>query len=109
MNLAISALALAIVAYLVPNFEFQSTTAIVISAVVLGTINTFIKPIIQLIALPLTLLTFGIAAFLINVFFLWFTSIIVPGFTISGFFSAVLGSLFLTFISWFLHKLEKTD
>ena len=106
-KLVINALALTVVAYLIPGFEFTGYMALVVAAVVLGVINTFIKPILQIIALPISIITFGIAAFLINVSLLMFASYIVPGFEIESFFVAVISSLALTFVSWFLHKLSK--
>ena len=107
MKLAINAFALAVVEYLIPGFEFDSTAAIVVAAVVMGVINTFFKPILHIIALPITLITFGIGAFLINVVLLWGASYVVPGFTIDRFLTAVIASLVLSLVSWFLHRLEK--
>jgi len=73
--------------------------------VAIGVANTFIKPILQIIFIPLTIITLGIAAFLINVFLLWGVSFIVPGFEIESFLSAVIGSIVLSLVSLFLNKL----
>ncbi|OGM27659.1 hypothetical protein A2962_01205 [Candidatus Woesebacteria bacterium RIFCSPLOWO2_01_FULL_39_61] len=105
IRLATSILALYIVDYLIPGFDFKDFWAIVVTAIVIGVINTFIKPILQLIALPISILTFGIAAFLINVFLLWLASSIVPGFYIANFTTAAIASIVLSLVSWFLHKL----
>lgn len=107
VRLAINVFALLIVAYVVPGFIIESLTAAVVAAVIIGVVNTFIRPVIQIIALPLTLLTFGIAAFLINVALLWAASLIVPGFLITNFLSAVAASILLSLTSWFLHKLAQ--
>jgi putative membrane protein len=105
IRLAINVFALLVVEYLVPGFFLADLTSAVVAAVVIGVVNTFIRPIIQLIALPITLLTFGITAFLINVVLLWLTSKFVPGFEIASFTTAIIASIVLTFVSWFLHKL----
>lgn len=105
VRLAVNVFALLIVEYLVPGFVLTSLSAAVVAAVVIGIVNTFIKPIVQLIALPLSLLTFGIVAFLINVVLLYLTSKFVPGFEIASFTTAIIASLVLSMVSWFLHKL----
>ena len=106
IKLAINTFALLIVEYLVPGFVLTDINAAVVTAVVIGIVNTFIRPIIQLIALPISILSFGIFAFLINVALLWFTSIYVPGFQISTFSTAILASIILSLVSWFLHRLS---
>ena len=104
-RLLINILALFIVEYLVPGFILADLTAAVVAAVVIGIVNTLIKPILQLIALPISILTFGIAAFLINVSLLWLTASVVPGFTITNFTTAIIASIVLSLVSWFLNRL----
>ncbi|MGB6839300.1 MAG: phage holin family protein [Microgenomates group bacterium] len=105
VRLGINVIALLVVEYLVPGFELTSYQAAIVAAVVIGVVNTFIRPILQLIALPISMLTFGIFAFLINVTLLWLTSIFVPGFEISSFLTAIVASIVLSLVSWFLNKL----
>lgn len=105
IRLAINVFALLVVEYLVPGFELGSYQAAIVAAIVIGVVNTFIRPILQLIALPISLLTFGISAFLINVFLLWGVAYVVPGFEITNFLTAVIAAIVLSLVSWFLHKL----
>jgi putative membrane protein len=105
VRLTINVFALFIVEYLVPGFVLTSLGAAIVAAVVIGIVNTFIRPIIQLIALPLSVLTFGIVAFLINVALLYLTSKFVPGFEIASFTTAIFASIVLSLVSWFLHRL----
>lgn len=107
VKLSINTFALLVVAYVVPGFVLQNLQAAIVAAVILGVVNTFLRPVIQLIALPLTLLTLGLAAFFVNVGILWFVAKFVPGFVIDTFITAIIGSLLLTLTSWFLHKLAK--
>ncbi len=105
IRLAISVFALFVVEYLVPGFVLKDVWTAIVTAVVIGIVNTFIKPVLQLIALPISIVTLGIGAFLINVLLLWGTSRLVPGFYISGFWTAVAASIVLSLVTWFLHKL----
>lgn len=107
LKLAINVFTLFIVSYLVPGFSFESTISIVITAIVIGIINTFIKPVLQIIFLPISIITLGIGAFLINVLLLWGTSFIVRGFHIDKFITAVIASVVLTLVSIFLNKMAE--
>lgn len=107
VNLAINVFALLIVEYLIPGFILTDYKAAIVAAVVIGIVNTLIKPVLQLVALPLSILTFGLTAFLINVVLLWLTSIYVPGFEITNFATAIIASVMLSLVSWFLNRLAK--
>jgi putative membrane protein len=96
-----------VVEYLVPGFILKDIWTAVVAAIAIGIVNTLIKPVLQLIALPISILTLGIGAFLINVLLLWGTSLLVPGFHITSFKSAIFGSLALSLVTWFLHKLAR--
>lgn len=104
-KLIVNITALLIVEYLIPGFELSGIEAAIVAAVIIGVVNTFIRPILQIIALPISILTLGIFAFLINVFLLWGVSYIVPGFFISTFLTAAVASVALALVSAFLHKL----
>ncbi|MGA3292078.1 MAG: phage holin family protein [Candidatus Microgenomates bacterium] len=105
IRFAINVAALLVVEYLVPGFHLTSLTTAVVAAIVIGIVNTLIRPILQLIALPISILTFGIAALLINVLLLWGSSKLVPGFEIANFWTALIASILLSIVSWFMHKL----
>lgn len=107
LTIALNVLALLIVSYLIPGFAFDSFWATVVTAVLLGVANMFIKPILQIVFLPVTIITLGVGAFLINVVILWLVSFIVPGFDIASFLTAALASILLSLVSMFLGKLAK--
>lgn len=106
-RIIVMVMGLLIVEYLIPGFRLESLGVAVIAAVVIGIINTFIRPVIQILALPFTLVTLGIAAFIINVLLLMLAASIVPGFEIDGFLTAAISSILLSLINAFLHKLSK--
>lgn len=107
IRLAVNVFALMIVEYLVPGFKLDSVWTAIVAAIVFGLVNTFIKPVLQIIALPISILTLGVGAFLVNVLLLWGTSRVVPGFYIAGFWTAVVASIVLSLVTWFLHKLAR--
>ncbi len=107
MRLAINVFALYVVEYLVPGFKLDNIWAATVAAVVIGIVNTFIRPILQIITLPISIATFGIFALLINVALLYVASLIVPGFEIANFTTAIIASVALSFVSWFLSRLAK--
>jgi len=107
IKLTLNVFTLLIVSYLVPGFVFDSLWATIVTAVVIGVVNTFIKPVLQIIFLPLSIVTLGITAFLINVVLLWGVSFVVPGFEIENFMTAVIASIVLALVGIFLHKLAE--
>lgn len=107
IKLILNTFALVIVAYLIPGFFFDSLWATIVSAIAIGIVNTIIKPILQILFLPLTIVTLGITAFLINVVLLWGVSFVVPGFHIANFMTAIIASIVLSLVSMFLHKLAE--
>lgn len=101
----INIFALYVVAYLVPGFSFTSIWTTVVAAIVIGIVNTIIKPILQIIALPISIATLGVTALLINFSLLYLCSFIVPGFHIQNFTTAAIASIVLSLVTWFLHRL----
>lgn len=105
--LVANALALLGTAYLVPGIKIESFTTALLAAVVLGVLNTFLKPILLLLTLPVNLLTFGLFSWVISAFVLWFAGKLVPGFEVSGFVSALVGGVVLAFFASLLQSLMK--
>lgn len=106
-KLLINIIALLVVEYVIPGFDLADPTAAVVAAIVIGVVNTFIRPVLQIIALPISIATLGIAAFLLNVLLLWGVAYFVPGFTIDSFLTAAISAIVLSLVSAFLHKLAK--
>jgi len=70
-----------------------------IASIVLAVVNTIVKPILFVITLPFTILTLGLFLFVLNMICLWLTSVLVPGFRVSGFLTTLLASLVLAVVS----------
>ncbi|MHA4736778.1 phage holin family protein [Dyadobacter sp. MSC1_007] len=99
LRLVISTLAILVAANLVPGVVVASTTTAIIVAIVLGILNTFLKPVLQILALPITILTLGLFYFVVNVFIIYLATYLVDGFAISGFISALLFGLVVSVVS----------
>jgi putative membrane protein len=95
----VTALALVITANLVPGFAITSFFAALVAAVVLGLLNAIVKPILVLLTLPITFLTLGLFLFVVNALTIWLAGSITPGFQVSGFLPALLGSIILTIVA----------
>lgn len=102
----VSAIAIAISAYLLAGVTVTPLGAVVL-AVVLGAINAFIKPVVKLLALPITVLTLGLFSLVINALFILLAAAIVPGFAVAGFWWALAFSVILALISAFFHLLAR--
>jgi putative membrane protein len=107
ISLLLNTLALIITAYIVPGFKVDSFTAALLAAIVLGLINTFVKPILLLLTLPLTIITLGLFMFVVNAIVLRLTTLVVPGFMVDGWMPAILGAIVLSVTSTILSMLVK--
>lgn len=94
-----SALAVIISAYLIPGVEVADFLTAIIVAVVLALVNFFVKPILVIITIPVTILTLGFFLLAINAFMILMVDSFVDGFTVNGFWWALLYSLVLSIIS----------
>jgi putative membrane protein len=101
----INALALLALPYLFSSIHVASFGHAMIAALVLGLINTLIRPILVLLTLPATILTLGLFIFVINGLLFWFVGSLDLGFTVDGFGTAVLGAIVYSVISWVLSSL----
>ena len=105
LSWALNALALLVTAKLIPGIAVNGFATLLLAALIIGLINAFIKPIVQLFTLPLTIVTLGLFALVINALLLALAAWIVPGFTIAGFWSAFFGAIVLSIVSTILHMI----
>jgi putative membrane protein len=105
ISLLLNTLALIITAYIVPGFQVANFQSALLAAIVLGVINTFIKPVLVFLTLPLTIVTLGLFIFVVNAIVLFLTSFFVNGLTINGWLPAILGAVVLSVVSTILSML----
>ena len=87
------AAALLLVAHLYGGVQVASFGSAMIAALVLGLLNTLVRPLLVLLTLPVTLLTLGLFLFVINALMFWAAASILEGFNVTGFSAALVGSL----------------
>lgn len=106
MNLLVSGLSVFLADYLLTGVKVGNFIQAVMVGIVLGIVNTFIKPIILLFTLPLNLLTFGLFTFVINALMVLLVSKLVPDFYVANFWWALAFSVVVSLISTFLSGLK---
>jgi len=99
VHMLVTAALLLLVANLVRGVQVEGWGAAFLGALVLGLVNALVRPIMIVLTLPLTVLTFGLFLLVVNAFMLWLVAALVPGIRIQGFGPALLGSLLLTFFN----------
>jgi len=99
-NLLVNGFAVFLADYFLEGVYIKDFKTAIIVALVLGILNTFLKPIFELLAFPLNLLTLGLFRLLINGFIVFLATWFVTGFTISNFFWAIIFSIVLSIINW---------
>src|ERR1035437_5736584 len=97
---ALNAVALLLVPYVIPGVHLENFYSALVAVLVLGLVNTVVKPIFVLLTLPVTLLTLGLFLFVINALMFWFVGDILSGFRVDGFLSALFGSIVYSVASW---------
>ena len=97
-----ASLALMLTAYLVPGFQIQGFTSALIAAVMIGFVNIFIWPVLAILTLPLTVVTFGLFLLIVNGIALKIAAALTPGFAINGFMPAIIGSIVLSIVGWLM-------
>lgn len=105
--LLVNSFAVFVTDYILPGIRIDSLSTTVIVAVVLGVLNTFVKPILVILTLPINLITFWLFTFVINAILVLIADWLVPGFIVDGFLWALAFSLVLSLISSFLNSLVK--
>lgn len=94
----ITAIAILLAAYLLPGVDVTILGAIVL-AVVLALINLFVKPIVGLLTLPINIVTLGLFSLVVNALLIMLAALVVPGFTVEGFWPAFFFSIVLSLIT----------
>jgi len=100
LRAVISALGLWIASQIFGGLHFASPQKLAVAAILLGIVNAFVRPLAFILTLPLTVLTLGLFLLVLNAGMVALVAWIVPGFTISGFWTAVGTALIVSLISW---------
>jgi putative membrane protein len=100
LRTAVVGVGLWLAAQILPGLSFDSPLTLLAAALLLGVVNAVLRPLAILLTLPLTLVTLGVFLAVINAAMLALVAWVLDGFSISGFWPALLGSLVVSLISW---------
>jgi putative membrane protein len=92
-------------AYLLEGIAVHSFMSAFLAAAALGVLNALLRPVLIILTLPLNILTLGLFTFIINAILLMMASGLITGFEVHGFWTALLGSLIISLVSWLLSSL----
>jgi putative membrane protein len=104
LRIIISAVVAFALSYILSGVHIQSFVTALILAIVLGLLNIFVKPLLIILTLPITIFTFGLFLFVINALIILLAAKFVNGFRVDGFWWALLFSLLLSILTSFLYK-----
>ena len=107
LKVLLTAIAVVILAQILPGVAVNGYTSAIIVAIVLGLLRVFVRPLIVFFTLPLTILTLGLFLFVINAFIILLADKLIDGFAVAGFWYALLFSLLLSFFQSVLYSLLK--
>ncbi|MBF2073602.1 MAG: phage holin family protein [Synechococcales cyanobacterium C42_A2020_086] len=99
-----TALSLLVVDLVVPGVNIANFPAAMVAALVVGLINSSVRPVLLALSLPLNFLTLGLFSFVVNGLCFWLASVLVPGFAVRGLIAFLLGPVILSFVSTLLNR-----
>ena len=105
----INAVALFLIPYVVPAIQVPSFGTALLVALVIGLLNTFIRPVLFILTLPITILTLGLFTLVLNGLMFWAASRFIDAFHVDGFWWAVLGAIVYSLISWAISSVLLRD
>lgn len=108
INLLINTISIFAVSYILTGIEVDSFLTALVVALVMAILNVTLKPVLILITIPLTIITFGLFLLVVNVLVLYAAAALIDGFQIAGFWWAIAFSLLVSFINSALFGLEKS-
>lgn len=100
----LSAIAVWVVAQIVPGISVDGAVAALIAAIIIGFVNGTVGYLIKILTLPLTIVTFGLFLLVINALMLQLSSMIIPGFHVASFGAAFIGSIVLSLVNMVLQS-----
>ncbi len=105
----VNAFALVVSAWIVKGIEIHGVLSLFFAAMVVGVLNAFVRPVVLILTLPLNILTMGLFTFVINGAMIMIASKVVRGFSVADFWSALVGAVFLSIISFLINLFVSDD
>ena len=105
----IAAVGLALAAMLLPGVSYDNLITLAIAAILLGVVNAFVRPILVVLTLPLTIITLGLFLLVVNAAMIGLVAMFLKGFVVKGLMSGVLAGIIVSITSWVGHKIVGDD
>lgn len=105
LKILVTAVAIYIAAMLVPGASVNNVGTTIVVALVLALLNTFVKPILVILTIPVTLITLGLFLLIINALMIKWAAALVHGFSLSGWWPALLVSIIVTVVSYLFNAI----
>jgi putative membrane protein len=102
LHWGITALSLWVASHIFSGIKFETLSSLVVSALLLGFANAIVKPVLIVLTLPLTLVTFGLFLLVINALMIMLVSALVKGFKVSSFWTALFASILISLLGMFI-------
>jgi putative membrane protein len=102
LRVAVNALAIMLAASILPGISVDGLVPALVAGLLLGVVNAIVRPVLIILTLPITLITLGLFLLVLNGFCFWLVASIVKGFYVAGFWSACLGALIVSIVSWIM-------
>jgi putative membrane protein len=100
LHVAIATAGLLVLPYIFSGVQINHWQSALLAAVLLGLVNTFVKPVVNVLTLPIRVLTLGVVSLLINGAFMLFVTKLVDGFSIDTYWTAILAAIVYSVINW---------
>ncbi len=109
LRILLTAIAVIVLANLLSGISVANYTTAVVVAIVLGILRVFVKPILVVLTIPITIITLGLFLFVINAIIIQLAGYLVTGFEVKGWFTAILFSILLSFFQSVLYSFLKDE
>lgn len=100
VRMLVTAAGLALAAWIVPGITVRGPGTLVLAAFLMGLVNGLVRPVVIVLTLPLTIVTFGLFLLVVNAAMFGFVAWLLGGFAVSGFWAALFGWLIVSFVGW---------
>ena len=100
LRAAIAALGLWVASEILDGLVFESPAKLIVAALMLGVVNAFVRPLAFILTLPITVLTLGLFLLVLNAGMVALVAWLIPGFQVSGFWTAMGAALIVSLVSW---------
>ena len=99
-KVVIAAVALWLAAVIVPGIDYDGWVDLLLAGLLLGLVNAFVRPVVTILTLPVTILTLGLFLLVVNAAMIGLVGWLLPGFTVAGFWPAVFAAIVTGVVSW---------